>query len=1161
MSATGEPMSATGDESGDRGERVRVVEFWRAVEIFSPQPLLRPDARFRVTDIGPGEPMPWEPDSRHCAPPPPGKAWRHEVFGGIHHLRSVRDALTGLYGPDDDGGQREPAGGQSALFAVTVDGNGVPVPGTAVLSSCAWAVGRALAAPDGLSLAGFAQDARQFAGDLGRLAGVDDAAGTLLAPVPGTRRGEEPGAEPADTPGGAAGDPSGPQPASRPEAPPGEPADPKPRPVRAEDLRRFAARLADRLGVTDALRPRGLRVRAYLVDADRADEQTVPSFLNSFYADDLARVAAALADGDAGAGLTAYLTGSALINAGRRVDVRARPDAVWRGCVPGRIPQGRWPADFGRSLALSQQFAVNEIMSRLDSAPGLLAVNGPPGTGKTTLLRDLIAAIVVARAGRLAELPRPADAFDPGAQDRWQSGEVRHAVTPLNPALTGLEMVVASSNNGAVENITAEIPGPQGIGAQWLEAAARLDYFTSTARLVHGDGAWAMVAARLGNAANRRAFADKFWWGAPGRQEGCLVDQLGRLAGRAVRWDAARDEFLAAKEKVELLVAERTKAALALSRLPALRRDAATVYTSITAAEDKLRALAGQRVAAERSLRAACHRHQAAAKALNEHARAKPGLRALLSTRFRARQDWRATRGALDTALRDRATLVSTAQRAIVEIQAQFAAAVRTRAEAAATLRRLTAECAAAQEAIERGTQRWGEHFPSGPEFPGAPAHGDATDEARGETAEARRELAAPWADPEFAAARTELFLAALALHKALITAQARRVRRNLNALVDFLSGKGRPGNRALLAAWQTLFLVVPVVSTTFASVPAMFGGLGRESIGWLLVDEAGQAPPQQAAGAIWRAKRTVVVGDPMQLEPVVTLPWGGQQALLRLFGVAEEWAPSRSSVQRVADRLARYGTLLPDTALPAPSPRAEARGGLQTRERRPGNEERATRKETGFERAERSVGSAVVATSLADRAVTWVGTPLRVHRRSDRPMFEISNEIAYDGLMVFGTRDREPFPGRDRWFDVRSRDARGHWIPAEGDQLRTLLGELLADGVEAARIRVLSPFRQVAAEAARVHRQVFGESCSADDRKKWVGTVHTMQGREADVVILVLGGNPAQPAARAFATRTPNLLNVAVTRSRRRLYIIGNRAAWAGEPHFEVLARNLAPG
>ena len=48
------------------------------------------------------------------------------MFGGVYELSSVRDTLTGLYGPDDDGGQREPAGGQSALFAVTVDGDGVP---------------------------------------------------------------------------------------------------------------------------------------------------------------------------------------------------------------------------------------------------------------------------------------------------------------------------------------------------------------------------------------------------------------------------------------------------------------------------------------------------------------------------------------------------------------------------------------------------------------------------------------------------------------------------------------------------------------------------------------------------------------------------------------------------------------------------------------------------------------------------------------------------------------------------------------------------------------------------------------------------------------------------------------------------------------------------
>ncbi|MGH3170339.1 MAG: DEAD/DEAH box helicase, partial [Trebonia sp.] len=587
----------------------------------------------------------------------------------------------------------------------------------------------------------------------------------------------------------------------------------------------------------------------------------------------------------------------------------------------------------------------------------------------------------------------------------------------------------------------------------------------------------------------------------------------GRMTDQRAAWDSARTEFRTARERVAALAAERTAAAEALLRLPGLRRDASTAYASITAAEDAMRDLAAQRIAAERSLRAAWYQYGSVVKALHAHARAKPDLRASLATRFGARREWRARQAALDGDLREHAVPVEAAQQAIAGVQAQFVAAMRARAAAADELRRLTAECTRAQEVIALGRKQWGGHFPSSPDFFAAP--GADPEAAADPDAGARRELASPWADPEFAAARTELFLAALGLHKALIAAQAGQFRRNLSVLVDFLSGKSRPGDRALLTAWQTLFLVVPVVSTTFASVPAMFGGLGAESIGWLLIDEAGQAPPQQAAGAIWRARRTVVVGDPMQLEPVVTLPWGGQQALLRLFAVPEEWAPSRTSVQRVADRLMRHGTLLPGPGHPPARPAAAALD-------------------------------------------NWVGMPLRVHRRCDRPMFEVSNEIAYGGLMVFGTRDRDPFPGHDRWYDVRPGDARGHWIPAEGDRLRVLLHELLAEGVAPSQVRVLSPFRQVAAEAAGVHRQVFGGSCSADDRRKWVGTVHTMQGREADVVILVLGGSPGQPAGRAFATRSPNLLNVAVTRARRRLYVIGDHAAWSAEPPFDVLARHV---
>lgn len=78
--------------------------------------------------------------------------------------------------------------------------------------------------------------------------------------------------------------------------------------------------------------------------------------------------------------------------------------------------------------------------------------------------------------------------------------------------------------------------------------------------------------------------------------------------------------------------------------------------------------------------------------------------------------------------------------------------------------------------------QRWGDHVPDGPEY--------------AETVEPEqiqhREKSAPWADVEFTAARTELFLAALALHKALILAEASTFRRNLAGRLTLLGPYGR---------------------------------------------------------------------------------------------------------------------------------------------------------------------------------------------------------------------------------------------------------------------------------------------------------------------------------------------------------------------------------
>ena len=77
-----------------------------------------------------------------------------------------------------------------------------------------------------------------------------------------------------------------------------------------------------------------------------------------------------------------------------------------------------------------------------------------------------------------------------------------------------------------------------------------------------------------------------------------------------------------------------------------------------------------------------------------------------------------------------------------------------------------------------------------------------------------------------------------------------------------------------------------------------------------------------------------------------------------------------------------------------------------------------------------------------------------------------------------------------------------------------------------------------------------------ADFLSQSIGTVHTMQGKEADVVFLVLGTHPRDGLrARRWAAETPNLLNVAVSRAKRRLFVIGNMRSWRGEPHFDLLA------
>lgn len=108
-------------------------------------------------------------------------------------------------------------------------------------------------------------------------------------------------------------------------------------------------------------------------------------------------------------------------------------------------------------------------MHSLGNGAGVAAVNGPSGTGKTTLLRDLIANVVVERAKRLATLRSARDAF--ADSSGWQAGNYRRTVWQWTEPFHGHEIVIASSNNGAVENVTEEIPGIDAVWNRYAESS------------------------------------------------------------------------------------------------------------------------------------------------------------------------------------------------------------------------------------------------------------------------------------------------------------------------------------------------------------------------------------------------------------------------------------------------------------------------------------------------------------------------------------------------------------------------------------------------------------------------------------------------------------------------------------------------------------------
>ncbi|MBZ0284999.1 MAG: DUF2075 domain-containing protein [Anaerolineae bacterium] len=279
-----------------------------------------------------------------------------------------------------------------------------------------------------------------------------------------------------------------------------------------------------------------------------------------------------------------------------------------------------------------------------------------------------------------------------------------------------------------------------------------------------------------------------------------------------------------------------------------------------------------------------------------------------------------------------------------------------------------------------------------------------------------------------------------------------------------------------------------PVWATTNLSISRNLP-LKAEMFDLLIMDEASQCDIPSALPLIYRAKQVVIIGDAMQLRHIATLTEDSHQILAAEYNIATEaYSYTQHSL---------------------------------------------------FDLAARSVGQHPGVLML------------REHYRSHENIISFSNQTFYDGQLVIKTdmsNRKIPAAMIERGCGIFWLNVAGETIQPSGGSAKNLqesnaiqqalpaiyqqLEQIGWDG----SVGIVTPYReQRNTIQGWVDDSQFGQQVT-------VGTAHTFQGDERDILLFSTVLAPGiSEGSLAWLRRTSNLLNVAVTRARTILIIVGD--------------------